>query len=144
MMRILLPWPPRDLHPNARVHFHARGRIAKRAREDAWITALAATTAADREVCKAVGRLDVTVTFRPPDKRRRDDDGMIASLKSQRDGIADALGVDDARWTVRYVVGEPIRDGAVIVEVSPGEPAIAETWQQVGDVAKRLVERRAR
>lgn len=36
-----------------------------------------------------------TLAFFYPDLRRRDDDNASASCKAFRDGIADALGVDD-------------------------------------------------
>jgi crossover junction endodeoxyribonuclease RusA len=42
--------------------------------------------------------LRVTLRVYPPDKRRRDWDNVIASLKSGLDGIADALGIDDSRF----------------------------------------------
>jgi len=32
-----------------------------------------------------------------------DDDNLIAALKSMRDGIADVLGGDDARWITTEV-----------------------------------------
>jgi crossover junction endodeoxyribonuclease RusA len=42
--------------------------------------------------------LRVTLKIYPPDKRRRDWDNIVASLKSGLDGIADALGIDDSRF----------------------------------------------
>jgi crossover junction endodeoxyribonuclease RusA len=59
----------------------------------------------------------VSVTFRPPDKRRRDLDNLVASAKSLGDGVADAIRVDDALWSVTYAIGEPTKGGAVIVEI---------------------------
>jgi crossover junction endodeoxyribonuclease RusA len=42
--------------------------------------------------------LAVTLRFVPPDRRARDIDNLVASMKSGLDGLADALGVDDYRW----------------------------------------------
>ena len=36
-----------------------------------------------------------------------------------RDGIADAIGVDDHRWRVTYVVEHPVEGGRVVVEIEP-------------------------
>lgn len=47
------------------------------------------------------GEIVFMVDILPPDKRRRDDDNIIASFKSGRDGIADAIGIDDCRFITR-------------------------------------------
>jgi crossover junction endodeoxyribonuclease RusA len=54
------------------------------------------------------GRLHLWLDFYAPDKRRRDDDNMIASFKAGRDGIADALGVDDHRFICHTFVRDEI------------------------------------
>jgi Holliday junction resolvase RusA-like endonuclease len=62
-------------------------------------------------------RLPLRVTFYPPDRRRRDDDNMIASFKSARDGLADALGVDDRCFAPHYVFADPVDGGQIVVEI---------------------------
>lgn len=42
----------------------------------------------------------VCITFIPPDRRPRDLDNMLASIKSGLDGIADVIGVDDSKWSI--------------------------------------------
>lgn len=109
-MQILLPWPPSSLSSNARSRTWHKAAAAKKAyRKLCGLWAMAAG------VRKMDGPLAVTVTFNPPDKRRRDDDNMIASFKAGRDGIADVCGVDDADWAVDYVFGVPVKSGAVTV-----------------------------
>ena len=54
------------------------------------------------------GRLHLWIDFYPPDRRARDDDNMIASFKSGRDGIADALGIDDKRFICHPFVSDQI------------------------------------
>lgn len=111
-VRIELPWPDRDLHPNTRVHWARRARAAKTARKaGAAFTLAAGIRRIDAE------RIVAKITFHPPDNRPRDDDGMIASFKSYRDGIADVIGVDDSRWRIQPVVGEPVKGGAVLIEL---------------------------
>jgi len=56
--------------------------------------------------------------------RRLDGDNLAGALKSVRDGVADALGVDDRNPRVRWVVDqETARASDVLVEVY-----VAEVW----------------
>lgn len=58
----------------------------------------------------------VSLTFLPPDRRRRDLDNLIASMKSGLDVLADALGVDDNRFKLSAELADEI-GGFVRVEV---------------------------
>jgi crossover junction endodeoxyribonuclease RusA len=65
--------------------------------------------------------LAVHLHFVPPDRRRRDLDNLIASMKAGLDGLADALGVDDSRWKLSAeapAAGGEV-GGFVRVEVTP-------------------------
>lgn len=109
---MLLPWPPRTVHPNARGHWSPKARATKRMRQDAaWAAKQAKISVGD-------GPAHVSLTFYPPDKRRRDLDGMISSCKAYLDGLADALGVDDSRFTLSARMA-PVcaHDGEVKIEV---------------------------
>lgn len=44
----------------------------------------------------AKGKIALTITFLMPDKRRRDLDGCLSSIKHTLDGVAGAIGVDDS------------------------------------------------
>jgi len=93
MTTIKLPWPPKDLSPNARVHWSKRSKAAKSYRlACATLTKQAAPKLPESE------RLVLWITFYPPDKRHRDDDNLIAAFKSGRDGLAEALGINDKRF----------------------------------------------
>lgn len=111
-----LPWPPKELSPNSRVHWGRKAKAAAKYRRDCTIVAQGAG-------CRALAcdSLSVAMTFQPPDMRRRDTDNMLASIKSGLDGIADATHVDDSRWTYRMERGEPVKNGCVVVTVSEGE-----------------------
>ena len=112
---IELPWPHRWLSPNARKHYRVTAPIKADARKDAaWLTKAASIP----KPLPFIGpRLPVCVTFYPPDKRHRDDDNMIASFKAARDGIADALGVDDRCFACHYIFEEPVKGGKIVVEI---------------------------
>lgn len=112
---ISLPWPAKALSPNfrSRSHWPRTNAIAAH-RKLAWGATLQAMG------CAATGEL-LAVTFNPPDRRKRDDDNMIASAKAYRDGIADALGCDDHNFFPEYRFGNPTKGGAVIVEIGGGD-----------------------
>jgi crossover junction endodeoxyribonuclease RusA len=112
IMTVELPWPSRDLHPNARVHHMAKAKVIRRARSDAAWWAMAAGL----KPMKAKA-LKVTAVFSPPDNRRRDTDGMLSSLKPALDGIADVIGVDDSEWEIGIRREEPREHGAVRIEI---------------------------
>lgn len=113
---IELGWPAKALSPNSREHFMTKARFVKASRDTAyWATRAAmglAKFSHDGEE-----RVSFVVTAYPPDKRARDDDNLIASTKSFRDGIAKALGVDDKFFDQRLQWGEPVPHGRLVIEV---------------------------
>ena len=112
---IVLPWPPRDLHPNARPHHMARARAAKAYRTQAmWIAKAAEIPAAPE------GEIMLDVRFHPP-SNRGDTDGMFSACKSAFDGIADAIGVNDRRFAFTVRRMEPSKNGAVFIDVKAGQ-----------------------
>lgn len=111
-MIVKLPWPPKILSPNAREHYHAVARIKAQYREACWALAHQAGIKAPADA-----EPHITLTFVPPDKRRRDLDNMLASMKSGLDGLADAMGCDDSRWTLKLKVDRTRVLGLIIVEV---------------------------
>jgi hypothetical protein len=88
-MTITLPLPHQKLSPNARVHWARKSVITRRHRALAW--------AATREAlgCGLPRFRGYSLAFYYVDARRRDDDNAEASCKAYRDGIAQALGIDD-------------------------------------------------
>ena len=110
-MEIVLPWPPRELHPNARVHWSKRAKMTKIERLGARFSAVQAGWPG---LNLPDGRLHLWIDFYPPDRRRRDDDGLVASFKAARDGLADALGIDDARFVSHPFVRDEVRKGGEV------------------------------
>jgi crossover junction endodeoxyribonuclease RusA len=115
MIIIEMPWPSRDLHPNARVHWAKKAKATKRARSDAAYMAL--SRGVRTHDFFGVESLDVTLVFIPPDNRARDTDGMISSVKGYCDGIADVIGVDDSKWVLGIRREKPRKPGFVRVEI---------------------------
>ena len=118
---IVLPWPDKRLSPNARLHWAVKAAAKGKARTDACRLTVCAVPLSVKKSLRAVDLpIPITVTFYPPDKRHRDDDNMVGSFKSLRDGIADALGVNDRRFRPHYIFAEPEKPGRIEV-VLPGD-----------------------
>jgi len=60
------------------------------------------------------------VRFFPP-SNRGDTDGMFSACKSAFDGIADALGVNDRRFSFTIHRCETVKNGAVFIDVRANE-----------------------
>jgi len=116
---LTLPWPERALHPNARVHWRQLAKAKKAARSLAFLEAVRAGA---KGANLPAGRLHLWIDFYPPDRRRRDDDGLLASMKAHRDGIADALGVDDSRFVSHPWIKDEVRKGGEVVIKITGGP----------------------
>lgn len=119
MKELELPWPDAALSPNTRGHWSARSRAAKAAREYGH---LAAIEAGWHAAPLPEGRLHLWITFNPPTRRRPDDDNMLARFKPWRDGLADALGIDDARFVSHPFVSDEVRKGGEVRVRITGEP----------------------
>lgn len=91
-----LPWPPRSLSPNARQHWAAHARAKKKYRNACFLSVLEARLPGVPD-----GPLLVTLEFLRPDRRRYDQDGLLARMKAGLDGVAEALGVDDHRFDLQ-------------------------------------------
>jgi len=114
--RVICHFPPVACSPNHRSRW-GRIRAAKAYRRDCWAGTLAAGIKAPAD-----GLIRLRLDFFPPDRGARDDDNAIAAFKSGRDGIADALGVDDRRFRIIPVWHEEPRS-CVVVTILEGESA---------------------
>ena len=111
--KVTLPWPSGALSPNARGHWSAKSKAAKAYRADCFnltkqaLHATMVTDAATVHMLSGIATLHLWLDFYPPDRRHRDDDNMIAAFKSGRDGLAEALGINDKRFVTHpKVMGE--------------------------------------
>jgi crossover junction endodeoxyribonuclease RusA len=116
---VSLPWPPRDASPNARAHWAAVHRARARYRADARVLAIAAGARDFSMMVPDGAVLRVTLCAYPPDKRRRDWDNVVASVKAGLDGIADALGIDDSQFRLSVEMQpEAVKGGRVDVVIA--------------------------
>lgn len=74
MIRLTLPYPPKELNPNQKVHWAVKAKHAKLCRS------IAKGIAIQYKGDVPIGDLVLDLNFYPPDNRRRDDDNAIASI----------------------------------------------------------------
>ena len=113
---IELPWPPKQLSPNARLHWRAvhKAKSAYKLECVTLLRPLMPPRVSD-------GRLPITVTICPPDNRKRDRDNIQASLKYALDCVAKWLGVDDYLFDPSYTFGEPVKGGRISILIGSAE-----------------------
>jgi crossover junction endodeoxyribonuclease RusA len=124
MLEFVLPWPDKGLSPNVRAHWATRHRAVRKYRKACWGATLMALADArlsrlpQRLAADEAQLLHVELVFSPPTKRARDEDNLIARMKSGLDGIAEALGVNDKRFRLRPVtITDPRPRGGVQVRI---------------------------
>lgn len=116
------PWPPSVLGGNRKTVSKggrmAQAGAAKRQRQDAAFIARSWSDSNPVGWLKECDRLHIWICFRPPDRRRRDDDNLVRAFKSARDGIADGLGIDDRLLITHSMLGSVQRPGLVSVWIT--------------------------
>lgn len=121
-MRVELPFPPAELNPNRKNGRHWGTMHAAKSSYQQSCWALTLYQANNWQVggyIAPAGDIPLRITFVQPDKRCRDRDNLLASIKSGLDGVAAALKVDDSRFepvTLCRAYGS--KPGAVIVEIA--------------------------
>jgi len=116
MIIVKLPWPDRILPPNSRAHHMARAKAAREAR--AWAKTLTQAEFTNLKMPYQDNDIPLSFTFCFPDARERDSDNLNSMMKAARDGIADALGINDSRfWPTKQLRGPQVDGGKVIVRI---------------------------
>jgi crossover junction endodeoxyribonuclease RusA len=111
MNNVYLPWPPKELSPNATIHWSKKAKFKKQYRHICWVLTLESKLKANP------GVIPIEITFYPPDRRHRDADNMIASIKSGLDGVADALKVNDREFLPTFKFSKEVK-GIVEIRLS--------------------------
>lgn len=123
MISFTLPNPDRRLSPNARSHPMTLANARKVARLCGRTAGIIAKAEARAAIRLPIDPFEIRYTFRYADRRRRDLDNLIASMKSYLDGIVDSGIVgDDSRCvsvTGIYEGGVDRADAVTLVEISP-------------------------
>ena len=107
---IKFPWPPKELSPNARVHWAVKAAKVKLYRSYYYyLTKQSGIKVNDNPI-------ELFITFNPPDKRKRDMDNCLASIKSGLDGLAEALKVNDRNFLLHLKMSDSF-DGSVDIAI---------------------------
>jgi crossover junction endodeoxyribonuclease RusA len=114
---VALDWPNPKLAPNRSTgkHWGGLAAIKSKAHTDAYHLA---KIAQNGNLFNPEKDYPLSIIFVMPDKRRRDLDNLLASMKHSLDGIAKAIGVDDKRFKPILIDWEyGAKPGAVLVGV---------------------------
>jgi len=101
---------------NDRGHWAARYRRSEALKKAAWAMALQAKI-------PRLERVSITAEYQPPDRRHRDADNPVASVKAAIDGIV-AAGILPSDESPRYVasvtcsIGEPYPKGRLVLHLA--------------------------
>ena len=122
MTEIELPWPPAELFPNEanrRTGHWGYEKKARLMRTLAWGLTAQALGPKLRAYAHDGGEIRLAYALTPPMRRGKvaDEDNVLSALKPARDGIADALGVDDRHFRNLTPQWHP-REGAGKVVIS--------------------------
>src|SRR5690242_15246085 len=118
-LTVTLPLPDPLLTLNVRMHWAAKAREVARQRYDARIGTYAQLPEYLPAWVTVGGRIRLDVEVRPrPRMKRLDDDNCWAALKSYRDGIADALLVDDRVFVIGTLTWARERTGELVVTLT--------------------------
>jgi crossover junction endodeoxyribonuclease RusA len=112
---IVLPFPPASLSGHTAGHWRSKSTPTAKHREWARVATLAA-----RPSVPEAGDIRVHVRFVPPD-RRGDRTNYPNRIKPYLDGVAEALGVNDARFLPSYEFAEPEKPGRVELSITGGQ-----------------------
>lgn len=118
MKEIILPWPARELSPNARAHWAVKSKFAKVARKIGYVRAMESGFDCHTFVGHE-GKLHIHTIFYAKTRNFPDSDNCLSSAKNFYDGIADRLGVNDKLFIHHPVVSdETFKGGLVVVRIS--------------------------
>ena len=117
---IELPLPHKNLSPNSRCHYMAKATATKKARRDArHASALAWYQWAI--IAPQWAEATVQATFYFKDRRKRDRDNLLASLKASFDGLADSrlIANDSGLTHLPVKVDVDKKNPRVVLTVTP-------------------------
>lgn len=112
MLDLKLPWPPRNLSPNARLHWSVVSREKARYRATCRLLTL---QQAPRGL-ELPGALHMHLYFTRDSRRSYDRDNLVARMKAGIDGVCDALKIND-----RYI---EVVTARVATEIDKDDPHV--------------------
>jgi crossover junction endodeoxyribonuclease RusA len=119
LLGLILPWMPKELSPNSRAHWAVKAKAVKQYRGEC--RDLAYLAGWKRLECVknwAIGqKLRLEIDFYKP-SNRGDDDNLEAMFKAGRDGLSDAIGIDDKHFVAHRTICGVANGGRVIVRLT--------------------------
>lgn len=112
-MRMFLPHPPKELRPNFKCHWAVKARAGKAHKYECYLLA----RVRKKDLPKTED-IHLDITFHPRTRHKIDRDNALSSMKWALDGLAEAWDVNDHRFIPVVHLGNPIKGGKVMVEVS--------------------------
>ena len=110
-----LPWTVPPLSMNDRGHWRTKNRIIAEVRHTSFMLAK------HHKVPKQLGRISALLVYYPRDRRRRDPENYVATLKPLVDGLVDARIIPDDTpefyLPVMPQIGEPVARGLVTLTI---------------------------
>lgn len=107
---IALPWPPKELSPNARPHHMQKYKASRRYKSECYILAKGKGPEVN-------GNIPLLIWFHPPTNRFPDLDNCLAAIKAGVDGVAEAWGINDKIFRpITIDFGEPVKGGKVVMQ----------------------------
>lgn len=108
---IRLPWPSKRTSPNA----SGQGKWREKADAAKSYKETCQKTCWDQKVRKQpFETAEVHITIYMPDRRKRDLDNVLSSIKQGLDAVAEATGVDDSKWNVLALYRGGVHKGGLI------------------------------
>lgn len=113
-----LPFPHSTLSGHAKGHWRDKASVTAQHREWARLATVAAKPAVP-----AAGDIRLHIRFTPP-TLRGDRTNFPNRMKPYFDGIAEALGVNDARFVPSYEFAQPEKPGSVVITFDAPEVSL--------------------
>lgn len=128
-LEIILPWPPKALNPNNKGHWAKIARAKAVYRYTCKMISKEAIQGKGfdlqplHDLVASGQKLHVYLHYCPPNHRPRDDDNINTAFKSGRDGLADALNIDDRHFEThpRLKRDEIVKPGGEVRVVVTGK-----------------------
>lgn len=112
-MKITFPWFPKELSPNTTVHYMKKAKYKAMYKEICRLQTIDALLS--QKNTKDYN--EMTITFVMPDKRWRDTDNLLASVKNGLDGMCLALDINDRCFDEIHILRPDRIGGFITVEL---------------------------
>lgn len=118
MIVVELPFPPKELSANSRLHWSVVSKAKKSYRSHAAMMTTLASNKKQVGGWHPTGLVKLSYTFYPPANRHYDFDNLLYRCKALQDGVADGLQMNDKHFRLGTVdIAPAIKGGMVRVTI---------------------------